>query len=129
MSARNVLIGLFAIALGAAVWLSVDSSQVLRLDNLGHNLPLTHEAYRQLANGWLPAWNPYLWSGSPLLADPQAQALYPLMWASYWIAQPADAMHALFALHVSVAAWGIALLASALGATTCGALLAATVFA
>lgn len=121
---------LYCLALGAAVWLVIDPWQVLRWDNLVHNLPLTHEAYRQLSSGHLPAWNPSIWSGSPLLADPQAQALYPVAWLAYVIAAdaPATALHVLYALHVAIGAAGTYLLACALGATRIGGLLAATVF-
>ncbi len=126
----GLLPALYCLALGAAVWLVIDPWQVLRWDNLVHNLPLTHEAYRQLSSGLLPAWNPSIWSGSPLLADPQAQALYPIAWLAYAIAAdaPAIALHVLYALHVAIGAAGAYVLACALGATRAGGLLAATVF-
>lgn len=127
----HLLPALYCVALGAAVWLLVDPEQVLRWDNLVHNLPLTLEAFRQVAAGGLPAWNPWIWSGSPLLADPQAQAFYPLMWVAHALAgaSPATAMHLLYAVHAVAGAGGAYVLARALGATTSGALLAATVFA
>lgn len=126
----GLLPALYCLTLGAAVWLVIDPWQVLRWDNLVHNLPLTHEAYRQLASGRLPVWNPSIWSGSPLLADPQAQALYPVAWLAYAIAgdAPATALHVLYALHVAIGAGGTYLLVRALGATQAGGLLAATVF-
>ena len=108
----------------------VHPDQALRLDNLVHNLPLTHEAFRQWTEGRLPFWNPYLWSGSPLLADPQAQATYPLTWLAYVLAgdTPAAAMRILIALHVTLAASGAWVLGRSLGCTDLGALLAATVY-
>jgi hypothetical protein len=125
-----LLPALYCLALGATVWLAIDPWQVLRWDNLVHNLPLTHEAYRQLASGRLPAWNPSIWSGSPLLADPQAQAFYPIAWLAYAVAAdvPATALHVLYALHVGIGAGGTYVLARALDATRAGGLLAATVF-
>ncbi len=33
-----------------------------------------------LRSGQLPFWNPYLFLGAPLLANPQTAALYPLHW-------------------------------------------------
>jgi len=121
----------YCCALGVAILLIVDRDQALRWDNLVHNLPLTHEAFRQWMEGRLPVWNPYLWSGSPLLADPQAQATYPLGWLGFVLAgdAPAAAMRLQFAVHVALAAAGAYVLARALCCTVLGALLAATVYA
>ena len=33
-----------------------------------------------LREGRIPFWNPYLFAGAPLLANPQAAVLYPLHW-------------------------------------------------
>lgn len=40
-----------------------------------------HQAVREaLRQGELPLWNPYLFNGFPLLADPQANTFYPPAW-------------------------------------------------
>ena len=121
---------LFCLLLGASVLLLLEPDQALRWDNLVHNLPLTLESFRQLSAGRLPAWNPYLWSGSPLLADPQSQAFYPPTLIAYALAgaRPAAAFPLLYAMHVAIAAGGTYLLARTLGTTVAGGLLAATVF-
>ena len=46
-------------------------------DNLIQNYPLRVLVGRDLRAGHLPLWNPYLWSGSPLLAGFSAGAAYP----------------------------------------------------
>jgi len=38
-----------------------------------------------LRSGQLPFWNPYLFAGAPLLANPQAAVLYPLHWPLIWL--------------------------------------------
>ena len=38
-----------------------------------------------LRAGQLPFWNPYLFAGAPLLANPQAAVLYPLHWPLIWL--------------------------------------------
>jgi hypothetical protein len=121
---------LFCLLLGASLLLAIEPDQALRWDNLVHNLPLTLESFRQLSAGRLPAWNPYLWSGSPLLADPQSQTLYPPTLIAYALAgaRPAAAFPLLYAMHVAIAAGGTYLLARALGTTVAGGLLAAAVF-
>ncbi len=60
-------------------------------DNLIQNYPLRILVGRDLAHGHLPLWNPYLYSGTPLLAGFNAGAAYPLNW--------------LYAVVPSTAAW------------------------
>ncbi len=49
-------------------------------DNLRQNYPLRVLVGRDLASGHLPLWDPYIWSGTPLLAGFNAGAAYPLSW-------------------------------------------------
>lgn len=47
-------------------------------DNLAQNLSLRALVGSDLRHGIWPLWNPYIWSGSPLLGAMNAGALYPL---------------------------------------------------
>lgn len=47
-------------------------------DDLTQNLPLRWLAGSQLHAGHLPVWDPWIWSGTPLLAGFNAGAFYPL---------------------------------------------------
>jgi hypothetical protein len=49
-------------------------------DNFLQNLPLRVLVGRDLRHGILPLWNPYLSSGTPLLAGFNAGAAYPATW-------------------------------------------------
>ncbi len=49
-------------------------------DNFIQNFPLRVLVGRDLAHGMLPLWNPYLFSGTPLLAGFNAAAAYPGTW-------------------------------------------------
>lgn len=49
-------------------------------DNLIQNFPLRGLVGVDLRAGHLPLWDPYIWSGSPLLAGFNAGAAYPLTW-------------------------------------------------
>src|SRR5207237_481395 len=51
------------------------------VDGYRHYLPLHVLAARMLRAGHLPVWNPYTFSGYPLLAANQAAVLYPPNWA------------------------------------------------
>ena len=46
-------------------------------DGTDQNLPLRVLSGYDLSHGHLPLWNPYIWSGTPLLAGFNAGALYP----------------------------------------------------
>ncbi len=48
-------------------------------DDLTQNFPLRVLAARDLAHGSLPLWNPFMWSGTPLLGGMNAGAFYPSM--------------------------------------------------
>jgi hypothetical protein len=51
---------------------------VLPGDDLTQNLPLRVLAGQQIRHGHLPLYNPYIWSGAPLLGGWNAGAAYPL---------------------------------------------------
>jgi hypothetical protein len=53
---------------------------VLPGDDLTQNLPLRELAGREIRAGHLPLFDPYIWSGAPLLAGWNAAAAYPLTW-------------------------------------------------
>ncbi len=53
---------------------------VLDGDNFIQNFPLRALVGRDLDHGMLPLWNPYLFSGTPLLAGFNAGAAYPGTW-------------------------------------------------
>jgi hypothetical protein len=84
----TVIFGLPAL-LGHAVWPG---------DDLTQNLPLRILAGRDIRAGHLPLFDPYIWSGAPLLAGWNAAAAYPLTW--------------LFAILPGTAAWTFNLIAT-----------------
>ena len=84
----TVIFGLPAL-LGHAVWPG---------DDLTQNLPLRILAGRDIRAGHLPLYNPYIWSGAPLLAGWNAAAAYPLTW--------------LFAILPGTAAWTVNVIAA-----------------
>jgi hypothetical protein len=68
-------------------------------DDLTQNLPLRELVGRDLRAGALPIFDPYIWSGAPLLAGWNAGAAYPLTWV--------------FAVLPGTAAWTLNLVAAA----------------
>jgi len=96
-------------------------------DDLTQNYPLRVLAGALLRSGHLPAWDPFIWSGTPLLAGWNAGAAYPGTW--------------LFAVLPGIAAWtvnlvsvgviagtGVYALLRLLGCAPLGAVLGALVF-
>jgi hypothetical protein len=69
---------------------------VLLGDDLTQNFPLRVLAGREIRAGNLPLFDPYIWSGAPLLAGWNAGAAYPLTW--------------LFAVLPGAAAWTVNLI-------------------
>ncbi len=71
---------------------------VLPGDDMTQNFPLRVLAGREIRAGHLPLYNPYIWSGAPLLAGWNAAAAYPLTW--------------LFAVLPGTAAWTLNMIAT-----------------
>ena len=71
---------------------------VLPGDDLTQNLPLRVLAGQEIRAGHLPLFDPYIWSGAPLLAGWNAAAAYPLTW--------------LFAIVPGTAAWTVNMIAT-----------------
>jgi hypothetical protein len=67
-------------------------------------VPWWAQAYRTLATGELPLWNPLVGGGAPLLANYQSALLYPPTWIYFLLAAIGG---------VSLLAWGQALLLAA----------------
>ncbi len=82
-----------------------------------------------LRSGQLPLWNPYIFAGAPLQANPQAQIFYPLRWL--FIPLPtAQGMALAAALHAWLAGvFAYALARRALGVSALGGLAAGMIFA
>ncbi len=54
-------------------------------DILLYFYPYRDYAAAVLRSGHLPLWNPYIFTGAPFLANPQAAVLYPLHWPLLWM--------------------------------------------
>jgi hypothetical protein len=72
-----LLIALPAVVFGVPALLG---HAVLPGDDLTQNLPLRVLAGREIRAGHLPLFDPYIWSGAPLLTDWNSAAAYPLTW-------------------------------------------------
>src|SRR5580692_4454252 len=77
VAAALLLIMLPAVVFGVPALLG---HAVLPGDDLTQNLPLRVLAGREIRAGHLPLFDPYIWSGAPLLAGWNAAAAYPLTW-------------------------------------------------
>ncbi len=73
--------------------------------------PYWAEATRAFRAGRLPLWNPYLFMGTPFLANSQAGVFYPLNWPLWWLLPAYRSVHLTIVLHLCLAAlnayvWG-----------------------
>ncbi|MGC9397682.1 MAG: hypothetical protein ACP5HM_00930 [Anaerolineae bacterium] len=96
--------------------------------------PYWAAAARALQGGDLPLWNPYLFSGAPLLANSQAGVFYPLNWPLWLLSGPTlegmtRTLHLSVLLHLGLAAFNARLLARSLGAGPWGGAMAGLLYA
>jgi hypothetical protein len=94
-------------------------------DILHFFVPLHVFIAEALRHGRLPQWNPLLYGGYPLLAEPDAGVFYPPN-LLFQLAPPATAATLFVVLHLPIAAGGTYLLARALGRGAMTAAIAAT---
>lgn len=96
-------------------------------DAVIQNYPLRVLAGSLLAGGHLPLWDPYLWSGTPLLAGANAGALFPLT-ALFMALPPLAAWVATQVAIIGTGATGTLLLGRAQGLSRRGATIAGASF-
>lgn len=89
-------------------------------DGLLQNVPYRVAAADIVRSGYLPLWNPYIFSGMPLLASAQVGILFPLNWF-YLIFSAATATNLMVISSYMVAALGAFLYSRRIGATIAGA--------
>ncbi|MDX2029732.1 MAG: YfhO family protein [Blastocatellia bacterium] len=83
---------------------------------------------QMLREGQLPLWNPYIFSGMPLLASIQPGALYPPTWL-FAVLSPQPAMNWMVITTFHLALFGTYLYARRIGADRVGALAGGIAFA
>jgi hypothetical protein len=106
----------------------VDGRVLLTGDNLQQNYPLHVLVGHMLRHGQLPFWNPYIFSGTPLLADFNAGAFYPLM-GFFVVFSPNVAWIATEVVLFAAIAIGMYVFLRALSLSTIAGLLAGATFA
>ncbi|GEM_PF-166433 len=83
---------------------------------------------QMLAHGELPLWNPYVFSGMPLLASIQPGALYPPTWL-FAVLSPPAAMNWMVITTYHIALIGTYLYCRRIGASRVGSIIAGLAFA
>jgi len=106
----------------------IDSRLLITGDNLQQNYPLHVLVGSMLRHGQLPFWNQYIFSGTPLMADFNAGAFYPLT-GLFVILPDRAAWIATEAILFSAIAVGMYAFLRALKLSTVACVLAAATFA
>ena len=73
------------------------------VDAFTYFYPYRAHAAREICSGHVPLWNPYLFTGVPFLANPQAAVFYPFNLVLCWLSAP-KLMAWSIAIHVALAA-------------------------
>ena len=81
-----------------------------------------------LKSGELPLWNPFVFAGTPYLADPQSAVLYLPNWLFLILFETPDAARAIVVFHYALAAVSFYLYLRVIGLSSAPSLLGATVF-
>ena len=90
-------------------------------DGILQNVPFRVAAAQIIRSGYLPLWDPYIFSGMPFLAAAQAGVLFPLNWF-YLIFSPAVATNLMVISSYMIAALGAYLYARRTQASLAGAI-------
>ena len=93
-------------------------------DGIIFNLPLRVATAQMIRDGYLPLWNPYIFSGMPLFGAAQAGVLMPLNWF-FLVFSPQLAMNLSVLLTYALAGVGAFAFARRGGANLAGALVTA----
>lgn len=126
---RGVALRLVPVVVPVAIFLpALLGSRLLAVgDGLHYDLPLYTLAAQAWHAGQVPAWNPYIFSGAPLLAIGQAGVFYPpnalFLVSTFW------AYNALIIVHFALAGVGAAALARRFCRDDVGAAVAGVGFA
>jgi hypothetical protein len=96
-------------------------------DGMLFNVPLRVAAARMVRSGHLPLWNPYIFSGMPLLGSAQGGLLFPLNWF-YLVFSPAVATDLMVISAYMLAALGAYLFARRTGASIAGAIVTSLIW-
>ena len=96
-------------------------------DGMLFNVPLRVAAAQIVKSGHLPLWNPYIFSGMPLLASAQGGLLFPLNWF-YLVFSPVVATDLMVISAYMLAALGAYLYARRTGASVAGAMVTSLIW-
>lgn len=96
-------------------------------DNLLINVPAKTFLVNEMKEGRLPLWNPYIFSGTPFLADINMSVFHPFN-IFFFLASPFRAVTWAIIVGYLVALWGMYRLARLLGVSAAGAILSAIAF-
>ena len=116
------------LALLAPSWFRPGAALANFGDLYAYHYPLRHLTVAALQSGRMPFWNPYIFSGLPLAANPQSVLFYPVSLFGFFFPL-ALAISWDYAFHLAWAGLGVWLLARRSRLSAAGAMLLATLFA
>ncbi|HUM48008.1 MAG TPA: hypothetical protein PLD84_13845, partial [Chitinophagales bacterium] len=82
--------------------------QAMAYDMADYFLPCRHFIGECLQQGEFPWWNPYSGLGTPIAADPQSGAFYPITWIiGYFLGYDFFTINLDYLFHLAIAGWGM----------------------
>jgi hypothetical protein len=123
-------LGALVLLIGIVVWQRARFDLwINRHDNLTAYFPWWSYLGDRLAAGEIPGWNPYRFSGTPFLADPQSGWMYLPTMLTFAIFEPITAIKVRLAVHLLIASFSTYALARIYGYRALAAFAAATLMA
>jgi hypothetical protein len=123
-----LLLLLLAVLFLSRVLLPAEGEVMGGHDMRGYYYPYYDQVREAVRDGNLPFWEPTLFNGFPLMAQPQQNAFYPPLWLSFFV--PVNVGISLYMLlHIWLAGLGMYAFVRFMGGRWLPAILAAVVFA
>lgn len=92
-------------------WPFLDPSRLVAgFDTIAYTVPNQAVAFEAFTRGDLPSWNPFVFAGTPHLANPQVGAFYLPKLPFAWLSDPHRAVLLITALHLAWLAVGMVVL-------------------
>ncbi len=99
---QAILVPVVMLVFVTLIYRRIAAGQVLAAGDLQlYFFPYWTAVVRSIRAGSLPLWNPYLFAGSPLLANSQVGVFYPLNWP-FWLLSSSSLPGIAHAIHWSV---------------------------
>lgn len=88
------------------LWQIILFQYTMKFDMMDQYFPFRYFIGESISNGLIPWWNPYIYLGYPIYADPQSGFWYPITWILGFNGYSLYDLHIEFLFHIILAGYG-----------------------